>query len=201
MGKVYIGTLSPCLFNLYGVQHAKCWAGWFTIYNQDCWEKYQQPQIHRWYFNGRKLRGTKEPLDECERGQWESCLNTQKMKIKASGLITSWEIDGEKVEIVIDFISLGSKITVDSDCSHEIKNHLLLGRKAMTNLDTVLKNRHHFVNKGPSSQSCGFSSSRVWMWELDQKERWAPKNRCFCCGVREDCWESLGLQGDPTSPS
>ena len=68
-------------------------------------------------------------------------LNIQKMKIMASGPITSWQIDGEKVEVVIDFIFLGSKITVDGDCSHEIKRRLLLGRKAMTNLDSILKSR------------------------------------------------------------
>ena len=82
----------------------------------------------------------------------------------ASGSITSWQIDGEKVETVTDFILGGSKITVDGDYSHEIKRHLLLGRKAMTNLDSILKKqRHYFANKGPSSQSYGFSSSHVWM--------------------------------------
>ena len=79
----------------------------------------------------------------------------------ASGPITSWQIDGEKVEVVTDFIFSGSKITVDSDCRHEIKRHLLLGRKAMTNLDSILKRRHYFANKGPSSQSYGFSSSHA----------------------------------------
>ena len=68
-------------------------------------------------------------------------LSIQKIKIMASGPISSWQIDGEKVEIVTDFISLGSKITADDDCSHEIKRHLLLGRKAMTNLDSILKSR------------------------------------------------------------
>ena len=78
----------------------------------------------------------------------------------ASGPITSWEIDGETVS---DFILGGSKITADGDCSHEIKRHLLLGRKVMTNLDSILKNRHYFSNKGPSSQGYGFSSGHVWM--------------------------------------
>ena len=80
-----------------------------------------------------------------------------------SGPITSWEIDGETVETVSDFIFLGSKITADGDGSHEIKRRLLLGRKVMTNLDSILKNRHYFVNKGPSSQCYGFSSSHIWM--------------------------------------
>ena len=82
----------------------------------------------------------------------------------ASGPITLWQIDGEKVETVTDFIFLGSKISVDSDGSHEIKRGLLLGRKAMTNLYSILKSRdYYFANKGPSSRSYGFSSSHVWM--------------------------------------
>ena len=90
-------------------------------------------------------------------------LNIQKTKIVAFSLITSWQIDGKTMEIVTDFIFLGSKITADGDCSHEIKRRLLLGRKVMTNLDSILKSRHYFANKGLSSQSCGFSSSHVWM--------------------------------------
>ena len=87
----------------------------------------------------------------------------QETKILASSPITSWQIDGETVETVTDFIFLGSKITTDGDRSHEIKRHLLPGRKAMTNLDSILKSRHYFAHKGPSSQSHGFSSSYVWM--------------------------------------
>ena len=90
-------------------------------------------------------------------------LNIQKTKIMAPGPITSWQIDGETVETVSDFIFLGFKITADVECSHEIKRHLLLGRKVMTNLDSILKSRHYFVNKGPSSQGYGFSSGHVWM--------------------------------------
>ena len=90
-------------------------------------------------------------------------LNIQKTKIMASGLIISWQIDGETMETMTDFIFLGSKITADGDCSHEIKRHLLLGRKAMTNLDSIFKKRHYFANRSPSSQSYGFSSSHVWM--------------------------------------
>ena len=106
-------------------------------------------------------------------------LNIQKTKIMASSPITSWEIDGETVETVADFIFLGSKITAACDCSHEIKKCLLLGRKVMTNLDSILKSRHYFHNKGPSSQGYDFSSGHVWMWELDCEESWAPKNWCF----------------------
>ena len=82
----------------------------------------------------------------------------------ASDPITSWQIDGETAETVSDFIFLGSKITADGDYSHEIKTRLLLGRKVMTNLDSILKKqRHYFANKGPSSQGYGFSSGHVWM--------------------------------------
>ena len=102
----------------------------------------------------------------------------------ASGPITSQQIDGETVETVTDFIYLGSKITADGDCSHEIKRHLLLGRKVMTNLDCILKSRD-ITNRGPSSQSYGFSTSHVWMWELDYKESWALKNWCFWTVVLE----------------
>ena len=92
-------------------------------------------------------------------------LNIQKTKIMVSGPMTSWQIDGETVETVADFIFLGSKITADGDCSHEIKRRLLLGKKVMTNLDTIIqKQRYYFANKGPSSRSYGFSSSHVWMW-------------------------------------
>ena len=90
-------------------------------------------------------------------------LNIQKMKIMASSPITSWQIDGETIETVRDFILGGSKITVDGDCSHEIKRCLLLGRKAMTNLDSMLKSGDITLPNGPYSQSYGFSSSHVWM--------------------------------------
>ena len=90
-------------------------------------------------------------------------LNIQKTKIMASGPITSWEIDVETVETVADFILGGSTITEDGDCSHEIKRRLLLGRKVMTNLESILKSRDYFANKGPYSQSYGFSGSHVWM--------------------------------------
>ena len=91
-------------------------------------------------------------------------LNIQKTKIMASSPITSWEIDGETVETVLDFIFLGSKITADGDCSHEIKRHLFLGRKSYEQTrQHIKKQRHYFANKIPSSQGYGFSSSHVWM--------------------------------------
>ena len=89
-------------------------------------------------------------------------LNIQKTKIMASGPITSWQIDEETMEIVSYFIFLGPKITDDSNGSHKIKRHSLLGRKAITNLDRILKSRD-IADRGPSSQSYGFSSSHVWM--------------------------------------
>ena len=100
------------------------------------------------------------------------------------------QIEGEKVQTVTDFIFLGSKITADDDCSHEIKRHLLLGRKAMTNLDSILKSRDIAADKGPSSQSYGFFGSHVWMWELDHKESWALKNWCFWTVVLEKTLQS-----------
>ena len=118
-------------------------------------------------------------------------LNIQKTKIMASGPITSWQMDGEKVETVTDFIFLGSKINVDGDCSHQIKRCLLLGRKAMTNLrQFIKKQRHHFADQGPYNQSYSFSSSHVWMWELDHKEGWVPKNWCLQIVVLEKTSES-----------
>ena len=97
-------------------------------------------------------------------------LNIQKTKIMASSLTTSWQIDGETVERVADFILGGSKITADGDCSHEIKRCLPLGKNYNQHLQHIKKQRHYFANKGPSSQGCGFFSSHVWMWELDYKK-------------------------------
>ena len=96
-------------------------------------------------------------------------LNIQKTKIMASGLISSWQINGETVETVADFIFWGSRITADGDYSHEIKRCLLLGRKVITNLDRVFKSRD-IINNGLSSQGYGFSSGHVWMLELDCEE-------------------------------
>ena len=98
--------------------------------------------------------------EESEKGGLK--LNIQKMKILASCPITSWEIDGETMQTVTDFIFLGFRITADGDCSHEIKRCLILGRKAMTNLDSILKSRA-ITDKGPYSQRYGFSSNHVWM--------------------------------------
>ena len=129
-------------------------------------------------------------------------LNTQKTKIMASGPITSWEIDGETVETVSDFIFWGYRITADGGCSHEIKRHLLLGRKVMTNLDSILKSRDitlptkFYLVKAMifPMVMCGCES---WTVKKAQHQKIDALN----CGVGEDSWEFLGLQGDPTSPS
>ena len=97
----------------------------------------------------------------------------------ASSPITSWQIDGETMQIVPDFIFLGSKITSDGDSRHEIKRRLLLGRKAMTTRQNIKMLRNYFSDKGSTSQSYDFCSSHVWMWELNHKERWALKNWYF----------------------
>ena len=110
----------------------------------------------------------------------------------ASGPITSWQIDGETVESVWDFISGGSKITADGDCSHEIKRCLFLGSKAMANLDRILTSRNITLpTKVHLVKAIVFSSSHVWMWELDYKESWAAKNWCFWTVMLEKTLESL----------
>ena len=121
----------------------KCWVEWSISWNQDCWEKYQH-QICRWYHsNGTKWRETKELLNEGERWEWKSWLKTQQSKNKDHGIRFHHFLANRKgkVEAVTEFIFLGSEITVDGDCSREIKWRLLPGSKAMTKLDTVLKSR------------------------------------------------------------
>ena len=114
-------------------------------------------------------------------------LNIQKTKIMVSGPMAT---DVETVETVTDFIFLGSKITADGDCSHEIRRHLLLARKYMISLYRILKSRHYFAYRSSSSQSSDFPSSHVWMWELDCKESWALKNWCFWTVARDQTSQS-----------
>ena len=128
-------------------------------------------------------------------------LNIQKIKIMASGPITSWQIDGVTVETVADFIFLGSKITADGYWSHKIKRCLFLGRKAMANLDSILKSRDiNLPTKVCLVKAMVFPvviyGYECWAITLSTKEL-----MLLNCGVGEDSWESLGLQGDPTSPS
>ena len=133
----------------------------------------------------------------------KSWLTTQhsENKIMASSPITSWPTDGETVERVRDFTFLGSKITADVDGSHEIKRHLLLGRKAMTNLDSILKSRDITLpTKFCLVKAMVFPVIMYGCesWTVKKAERW--RLTLLNCGVGEDSWESLGLQGDPTSP-
>ena len=170
----------------------KCQAGWSRSWNQDSGRNINNLR----YADDTTLMAESEELksllmkvkEESEKVGLK--LNIQKTKIIVSCPIISWEIDGETVETVSDFILGGSKITADGDCSHEIKRCLLLESKVMTNLDSILKSRHYFVNRGQSSQGYGFSSSHVWMWELDCEESWAPKNWCFWTVVLEKTLES-----------
>ena len=123
----------------------------------------------------------------------------------ASSPITSWQIDGEKVEAVTDFIFWGSEITVDGDFSHEIKRPLLLGKKAIIKLGNALKSGN-ITDKDPYTQSYGFSSSHVcshvWIGKVDHKEDYMLKNWCFWIMVLEKTLESpLAFKGDPTSQS
>ena len=157
--------LSPCLFNLY----AEYITGNARLNESQAGIKIARRNINhlRYAYDTTFMAESEEELKSLlmkvkeESEKVDLKLNIQKTKIMASGPITSWEIDGETVR---DFIFLGSKITADSDCSHEIKRRLLFGRKVMPNLDSILKKkRHYFANKGPPSQSYGFSSSHVWM--------------------------------------
>ena len=127
-------------------------------------------------------------------------LIIQKMKIMASGLITSWQIDGKQWKQWQTLFSWTPKPLQIVTAIMKLKD-LLLGRKTMTNLDSMLKSRDYFASKGPSSQRYGFSSSHVWMWEVDYKESCVGELMLLNCGVGEDSLESLGLQGDPSSPS
>ena len=126
-------------------------------------------------------------------------LNNQKTKIMASGAISSWQIGGKTMETVRYFIFLGSKITADGDCSHEIKRSLLLERKVMTNLDSILKSRDITLSTKVCLVKAMFFPVVVYGCES-----WTVKKADLMllnCGVGEDSCESLGLQGDPTSPS
>ena len=118
-------------------------------------------------------------------------LNIQNTKIMASGLVTSWQIDGETMEKVTDFLFLSSKITADGDCSREIKRRSFLGRKVMTNIDSIFKSRNITLpTKVRLVKAIVFSSGHVWMWELNCEESWAPKNWCFWTVVLEKTLES-----------
>ena len=158
--------LSPCLFNLYaehitrntGLEEAQ--AG-IKIAGRNIYNLRYADDTTLMAESEEELRSLLIKVKE-ESKNVGLKLNLQKTKIMASGPITSWQIDGETVETVPDFIFLGSQITTDGDCSHEIKRRLLLGRKVMTNLDIIFK-AELSTTKVPSRQCYGFSSSHVWM--------------------------------------
>src|SRR5574337_223958 len=169
--------LSPCLFNLYAE---------YIVRNTGLEEAQAGIKIARRNINNLRYADDTTLMAESEeelksllvkiKEESEKVglkLNIQKTKIMASSPITSWEIDGKTVGTVADFILGGSKITEDGDCSHEIKRCLLLGSKVMTNLDSILKSRHYFANKGLSSQGYGFSCGHVWIesWTVKKAER------------------------------
>ena len=197
--------VSPCLFNLYAE---------YIMRNAGLEEAQAGIKIARRNINNLRYADDTTLMAESEE-EWKSLLmkvkeeskkvglklNIQKTKIMESGPITSWETDGETVETVSDFIFWGSKITADGDCNHEIKRCLLLGRKVMTNLDSIFKSRDitlptkvRLVRLWFFQGSC--MDVRVGLWrKLSTKEL-----MLLNCGV-EDSWESLGLQEDPASPS
>ena len=196
---------SPCLLNLYAE---------YIVWNAGLDEAQTAIKISRRNINNLRyaddttlMAESEEKLKNLLRKVKEESekvglkLNIQKTKVMASSPITSWQINGETTETVTDFIFLGSKITADGDCSHEIKRCLLLGRTAMTKQESILKSRDITLLTVSYSQSYGFSSSHVRMRELVYKESWALKNWCFWTVVFEKTWESLGQQGDPTSPA
>ena len=164
MSRLHIVTLLISL--ICRVHHEKRWTGRSTSWNPDCREKINNL---RYADDTTLMAESKEELksllmkvkEESEKVGLK--LNIQKTKIMASGPITPWEIDGETVETVSDFIFGGSKITADGDCSHEIKRCSLLGRKVMTNLESILKSRDITLATNVSSQGYGFSSGHVWM--------------------------------------
>ena len=167
--------MSPCLFNLYAE---------YIIRNTGLEEAQAGIKIARRNINNLRYADDTTLMAESEEElksllmkvneQSEKVglkLNIQKTEIMASSLITSWQIDGETVETVSDFIFLGSKITADGDCSHEIKNMLTPWKESYDQpRQHIKKQRHYFANKGLSGQGYGFSSGHVWMWELDYKK-------------------------------
>ena len=153
---------------------------------------------------GRKRRRTKEPLDESERGEWKSWLKTQHSKnedyvIRSHYFMANrWENNGNS-----DCIFLSSKITVGCDCSHEIKRHLVLERKTMTNLDSILKGKDITLPTKFHIVKAVVFPVVIWMWELDHKEGWVSTKGLMLsiCVVGEYNWESHQQQGDQTSQS
>ena len=150
----------------------------------------------RWHhLYGRKPRRTTESLDESKIREWKSWLKAQHSENEDHGIwshhfmANRWGNSGNSGWL---YFWGGSKMTADGDCNHEIKRRLLLSRKVMTNLDSIFKSRDiYFADRGPSNQGYGFSSAHAWMWELDHKESWGPKNWCSWTVLLEKTLESL----------
>ena len=186
--------LLPCLFNLYAE---------YIMWNARLDEAQDGIKISGKNINNLRyvdditlMTESKEELKSLlmkVKEEWKSWLKTQHSKNEDYGLspITSWQIDGETMKTGTDFIFCGSKITADGGCHHEIKRFLLLGKKAMTNLDSTFKSRDITLPTNVRIvKAMVFSSSHVWMWELDHKEDWMPKNWCFWVVVLEKIPES-----------
>ena len=158
----------------------KCWAGWIISWNQDFWEKYQQPRTCRYQFNGRKRRGTKESLNEGGRGKWKSWLkvNIQKTKIMESSNKLHGKQKGKKWKQWQTLFSWAPKSLQTVTAIMKLKDACSLEEKLWQTWH-IKKQADHFANRGPYSQSYVFSSSHVWMWWLDHKESWTLKNWCF----------------------
>ena len=195
LGKEYVkAVLSPCLFNLYadyimrnaGLNEAQ--AGIKTAGRNNNNLRYADDTS----LTAESKEELKSLLMKVKEGSEKAGLklNIQKTKIKASSTITSWQIDWETMETVTDFIFFTSKITADSACSHEIKTLAPWKKSYDQPRQHIKKQRHYFANQGPSSKTYGFSSSHVWMWELNHKESWAPKNWCFWTTVLEKTLKS-----------
>ena len=172
--------LSPCLFNLY----AK-----YIMWNASLDEAQVGTNISARNINNLRYADDTTFMTESEEevksllmkvkeesGEAGLIVNIQKTKIMTSDPITIWQIDGETMETVRNFIFLGSKTSHDGDCSHDIMTLASWKKSYDQPRQYIKKQRHYFANKGPSSQSYGFSSSHVWMWELDYKETWVQKN-------------------------
>ena len=170
--------------------HVKCWVGWIRSWNQDSKEKYQQPQMCRCYHtNGRKWRRTEELLDESERGEWKSWLKTQHSEnFWSHHFMANREREsGNSVRFYI--------FGLQNHCRWWLQpwNEKMLApwkKSCDQPRQHIKRQKHYFTNKSPSSQSHGFSNGHVWMWDLDYKESWAPKNWCFWTLALEKMLES-----------
>ena len=178
-----------------------CYREWNKVTMFSFWLPYHTSDMQMTPPLWQKVKKSWRSSWESERGEWKVGLklNIQKTKIMPSCPISLWQIDGETVA---DFILGGSKITADGDCTHEIKRHLLLGKKVMTSLDSILKSRDITL-----STKIHIVKAMVFPVVMYGCESWTIKKAehqkmmLLNCGVGEDSWESLGLQGDPTSPS